>query len=225
MNSLLIIAALGIGYAIYQNEKTRQYFENELRETAENINTDIDNRLNENTLTPESVTNSIEVKEVMLGLSSVSDKYMNCAAGVVWKNNSDHDIKIVVDEATFSVGGYRMRVGADNLTAITIPKRSTNYQKLFDYENTTLWDSLTARKQVRYVIGEAQGHPGKEAKAIWGKANFDAEFYCTFTPISSLTEKKGDQGIIDGADAIGRYYGSTALAWQLVNWVRTYIWK
>lgn len=223
MNSLLVIAALGIAAVAYMNN---QSLRDEIEENERNLNNeieDLNNRIKEGVTTPDTVIDGLEVKSVMIGFSSISDKYMNCAAGIVWKNKTNEDINIRVDSATFSVGGYQMKVGATDLPTIKIPKNGTIYQDLFSYENQVLFDTKEMRKQFRVVIGEAQGHPGKEGRDIWGKANFDTVFNASFTPIGTLSGKGGKQGYITDYSGLGRYYGSTALARELKKWVRSYI--
>lgn len=224
MNSLLVIAALGIAAMAYiKNQDLEDEIKNNeklMEEQAEWWN----EKFNEDVTTPESVINGVEVKSVMIGFSSISDKYMNCAAGVVWKNTTSEAINLVVDSATFSVGGYKMKVGAKDLTTIKIPANGTIYQDLFSYADKVLFATKEERKQLRCVIGDAQGHPGKEGRDIWGKANFDVVFNATFSAVGNLSDKgAGKQGYIKNYDGIGRYYGATALTWELKKWVRSYI--
>lgn len=223
MNSLLVLAALGIAAMAYLNNQ-------DLKEEIENNNEKMDeeikylnDKIDDGVVTPDKIIAGIEVQSVMIGFSSISDKYMNCAAGIVWKNNNDEDVNLRVDSCTFSVGGYQMCVGGTNLPTIKIPKKGTIYQDLFQYENRVLFGSEDERKQFRVVIGDAQGHPGKEGRAVWGKANFDVVFNATFTPMGTLSQKGGKQGYVTNYDGLGRYYGSTALASNLRSWVRSYI--
>lgn len=223
MNSILLLAALGIAAMAYMNN---QSLKDEIENNNNRLNEEIDNlnnRFDENVTTPDKVIDGIEIKSAMIGFSSISDKYMNCAAGIVWANKTNESISIAVDSCTFSVGGYRMIVGAKNTRTITIPANGTIYQDLFAYENKILFATQDERKQFRVVIGDAQGHPGREGRDIWGKVNFDAVCDVAFTPIGQISNVGGKQAVITNYDAIGRYYGSTALVNQLKKWVRSYI--
>ena len=226
MNSLLLVAVLGAG-AIYflnsQNQKDLEELKNQMEENYAELYNDIQQQIKDGIITPDTVIDGVEIEKAMIGFSSISDKYWNCAAGVVWKNTTDEAINVKIDSATFSVGGYEMIVGAKDTRTITVPARSTIYQDLFSYENKILFATKDERKQVRVVIGEAQGHPGKEARDIWGKANFNAVLKYTYSAVGSISHVSGKQGTVPYQDAIGRYYGSTALVYQLKKWVRSYI--
>ena len=223
MNSILLLAALGIAAMAYMNNQSlKEEIENNERRTEEEIKY-IEEELLRGKITPETIVNGVEIKSAMIGFSSISDKYMNCAAGIVWANKTNEPISIAVDSCVFSVGGYRMIVGVKNARTITIPANGTIYQDLFAYENKILFATQDERKQFRVVIGDAQGHPGKEGRDIWGKVNFDAVCDVAFTPIGQISNVGGKQAVITNYDAIGRYYGSTALVSQLKKWVRSYI--
>lgn len=223
MTNILLIAALGVAAMAYFNSQSLQKEVDEAERKAEEERQYLEDKINEGKVTPEKVTLGVKPIKAMIGFSSISDKYMNCAAGVVWKNSTNEPINIIVDSATFSVGGYDMIVGVKNTRTITVPANGTIYQDLFDYENKILFATANERKQFRIVIGDAQGHPGKEGRDVWGKANFDAVLRCTYTTVGTLSKVNGEQGVIDSMDAIGRYYGSTALAYKLKSWVRQYI--
>ena len=223
MTNILLIATLGVAAMAYLNSQKLQKEVDEAERQAEENAQYWEDKFNADKITPEKIALGVKPIKAMIGFSSISDKYMNCAAGVVWKNTTNEDISVVVDSMTFSVGGYEMVVGATNLRAITVPKKSTIYQPLFDYENRVLFATKDERKQFRVVIGDAQGHPGKEGCDVWGKANFDAILRGTYTTTGIISKVPGEQGIIASMDAIGRYYGSTALASKLKSWVRQYI--
>ena len=223
MNSLLLIAALGVGAMYFLNLQTKKELQQQIEENNAELYNDIQQQIKDGIITPEYVADGVDIEKAMIGFSSISDAYWNCAAGVVWKNTTDEPINVKIDTLTFKVGGYQMIVGAKDTNTITVPKKGTIYQELFSYENKKLFKDKSERKQVRVVIGEAQGHPGKEAKDIWGKANFEAMFTATYSTFGTLSQIRGEQSTIPYQACIGRYYGSTALAWQLRNWVRTYI--
>lgn len=223
MTNILLIVTLGVAAMAYINSQSLKKEVDEAERKAEEDLQYWEDKINEGKVTPESVTLGVKPIKAMIGFSSISDKYMNCAAGVVWKNSTNEPINIIVDSATFSVGGYDMVVGVKNTRTITVPANGTIYQDLFDYENKILFATANERKQFRIVIGDAQGHPGKEGRDVWGKANFDAVLRCTYTTVGTLSKVNGEQGVIDSMDAIGRYYGSTALAYKLKSWVRQYI--
>lgn len=223
MTNILLIAALGVAAMAYLNSQSLQKEVDDAERKAEEDLQYLEYKINEGKVTPESVTVGVKPIKAMIGFSSISDKYMNCAAGIVWKNSTSEDISVVVDSMTFSVGGYEMIVGVNNARAITVPKNGTVYQPLFDYENKILFATKDERKQFRIVIGDAQGHPGKEGRDVWGKANFDTILRGTYTTMGIISKVSGEQGVIDSMDAIGRYYGSTALAYKLKSWVRQYI--
>lgn len=226
MSNLLLIAVLGAG-AMYllneQNKKNLDALKNQIEEDNAELYNDIQQQIKDGIVTPDSVIDGVEIEKAMIGFSSISDKYWNCAAGVVWRNITDEPINVKIDSATFSVGGYEMIVGVKDTRTITVPAHSTIYQDLFSYENKILFATKDERKQVRVVIGTAQGHPGKEGRDIWGKANFDAVLKYTYSAVGSISHVSGKQGVVPFQYAIGRYYGSTALAWELRKWVRNYI--
>ena len=222
MNSLFLIAALGIGAMLFINKSNEELLD-KVDEKNEELYDEIQSQIQDGIVSPDRVTEGIEYEVAMIGLSSISDRYWNCAAGVVWKNTTAEAINLKVDSAVFSIGGYEMKVGAKDLTTITVPAKGEVYQALFAYENYTLFDSKTERDAVRVVIGTAQGHAGKQAKDIWGKVNFDASFSCTYSTVGTISKVRGVQGVLTNQEAIGRYYGSTALKNRLASWVRNYI--
>lgn len=222
MNSLLLIAALGIGAMLYINNSNRELLE-DVEEKNEELYDEIQQQIQDGIVSPDTVATGIEYDIAMIGLSSISDKYWNCAAGVVWKNTTAEAINIKVDSAVFSIGGYEMRIGATNLTTITVPAKGEVYQALFAYENKTLFATKAERDAVRVVIGTAQGHPGKQGRDVWGKANFSATFACTYSTVGTISKVRGTQSVISNKEAVGRYYGSTALKGRLASWVRNYI--
>jgi hypothetical protein len=222
MNSLLLIAALGIGAMLYINNSNRELLE-DVEEKNEELYDEIQQQIQDGIVSPETVATGIDYDIAMIGLSSISDKYWNCAAGVVWKNTTAEAINIKVDSAVFSIGGYEMRVGAKDLTTITVPAKGEVYQALFAYENKTLFATKAERDAVRVVIGTAQGHPGKQGRDVWGKADFETQFACTYSTVGTISKVRGTQSAISNKEAVGRYYGSTALKGRLASWVRNYI--
>lgn len=222
MNSLLLIAALGLGAMLYINNSKQEVLD-EVEEKNNELYNEIQQQIQNGIVSPTSVMKGIEYEVAMIGISSISDVYWNCAAGVVWRNTTAEAINIKVDSAVFSIGGYEMKIGAKDLTTITVPAKGEVYQALFAYENYKLFTTKEERDAVRVVIGTAQGHPGKQGRDIWGKANFNALFSCTYTPVGVVSGVPGTQGVITNKEAIGRYYGSTALKGRLASWVRSYI--
>lgn len=222
MNSLLLIAALGLGAMLYINNSKQEVLD-EVEEKNNELYNEIQQQIQNGIVSPNSVMKGIEYEVAMIGLSSISDVYWNCAAGVVWRNTTAEAINIKVDSAVFSIGGYEMRVGAKDLTTITVPAKGEVYQALFAYENYKLFATKAERDAVRVVIGTAQGHPGKQGRDVWGKANFDARFACTYSTVGVISKVRGTQGVISNKEAVGRYYGATALKGRLASWVRSYI--
>lgn len=223
MTNLILIAALSAGAMYFLNNQTKKDLQQQMENYNAELYNEIQQQIKEGTITSDSVIDGVEIEKAMIGFSSISDKYWNCAAGVIWKNTTDEPISVKVDSATFSVGGYEMIVGAHDTRTITVPAKGTIYQDLFSYENKILFASLNERKQVRFVIGDAQGHPGKEGRAVWGSASFNAVFKYSYSAVGAISHVSGKQEVVPFQDAIGRYYGSTGLAWQLKKWVRSYI--
>ena len=223
MTNLILLAAIGVGAMYYLNSQTKKDLQQQIEDKNAEIYEEIQQQIQDGTVTPDSVIDGVEIEKAMIGFSSISDKYWNCAAGVIWKNTTNEPIDVKIDSATFSVGGYEMIVGVKDARTITVPAQGTIYQELFSYNDKTLFATKDERKQVRIVIGDAQGHPGKEGRDVWGKVDFDAVIKYTYSAVGAISHVQGKQGVVPYQDAIGRYYGSTALAWQLKKWVRTYI--
>ncbi len=223
MTNLILLAAIGVGAMYYLNSQTKKDLQQQIEDNNAELYDEIQQQIQDGTVTPDSVIDGVEIEKAMIGFSSISDKYWNCAAGVIWKNTTNEPINVKIDSATFSVGGYEMIVGVKDTRTITVPAQGTIYQELFSYNNKTLFATQSERKQVRIVIGDAQGHPGKEGRDVWGKVNFNAVLKYTYSAVGAISHVQGKQGVVPYQDAIGRYYGATALASQLKKWVRTYI--
>ena len=219
---MITYIALAIGaYLLYRNsqlEKTIKSNESNIDDLRQDLNWYEDQA--DDIITKDKVNAAVKPVYCMCGFSSISDVYWNCAAGVVWENTSNEAINIRLDSAKFIFAGYEMNVGATDLTTIKVPANGKIYQPLFSYENQKVFNTQAERTQVRELIGSAQGHPGKEAKAIWGRAWFDGEFRCTYSVVSDFSKVDGGTVAIRETAAKGRYFGSAALVRELISWVR-----
>lgn len=223
MSSLLLIAALGVGAMYYLNTQNQKKLQEQIDKNNEELYYELQQQIQEGKISRDDITDGVYPDAVMIGISSISDKYWNCAAGLIWKNDTNEPINVKLDSGTFNIGGYDMKVGATNLPTITVPAKGEIYQALFAYENHTLFTSKSERDAVRVVIGTAQGHAGKQGRDVWGKANFECKFTCTYSPVGSISKVPGEQAVLNNIPAVGRYYGSTALKGRLASWVRSYI--
>ena len=220
--SKYLLALLGVGAAYLFSRKNTEEYEKKLNDFKNDVYMDVKNQLEESIITPQDIIDGVSVAAAMVGVSSISDKYWNCAAGILWRNDNNEDVNVKLDSGRFTIGGYDMDVGATSLSTITIPANSTLYQDIFKYSDHTLFNQA-ARKQVRMFIGEAQGHKGKEARAVWGNAEIDCVFRATFSIVSDLSKIQAGQDIQELITARCRYFGSTALPAALAKYVRNHI--
>lgn len=220
--SIYLLALLGFGAAYLFSRKNAEEYENKLNDFKNDVYKDVQSQIDESTITRKDVIDGVSVEAAMIGVSSISDKYWNCAAGILWRNDTNEDVNVKLDSGTFTIGGYEMVVGATSLSTITIPAKSTLYQDIFKYRDHTLFNQA-ARKQVRMFIGEAQGHKGQEARAVWGNAEIDCVFRATFSIVSDISKISAGQDIEELITARCRYFGSTALPAELAKYVRNHI--
>ncbi len=222
MSNILLFAAAAAGvYALLDSQA--QAREDELREELELQNQLIEENLSaqieEGKITSASLTDGVSPSVAVFGISSVSDKYMNYAAGIWWENTNNEAVNVQLNSGQFTVGGYKMSIGFSDTTVITVPAQGKVFQYIGSGDNKVLWDTLAARDAVRYVIGAAQGREGKKASGLYGNATFDCLFSCTYSTVGVISNVQGDQAVISSMDARGRYYGSTALAYYMKNWI------
>lgn len=198
-------------------------------EESESLLSEYDDKF-ESVTTPYDIDKAIQFKSAMMGISSISDKYMNCAAGLIVENTGKESVNVKINSGTFKVAGYQMDRGAEDLRTVTVPAQKDGkpgrvYIPLFAWENKILWNSKEARTQVRLAIGEAQGHKGREARSIWGKASVDCEFNFSYSLIGTFSGQRGKTITGRAEKAKMRYYNSTALKNRLEVWVYKYLWN
>ncbi len=220
--SIYLIALLSVGAAFLFSKKTAEDLTNQLNDFKNDVHTDVNNQLNESVIDRQEIIDGVGVESAMVGISSISDKLWNCAGGLVWRNDTDEDVNVKLDSGTFTIGGYDMDLGAISLKSITVPAKGKVYQHLFSYQDRVLFNQAS-RKQVRMLIGEAQGHKGQEARAVWGNAEVECIFRATFSLVSDLSKIKAGQDVEEITTARCRYFGSTALPSALSKYVRNHI--